>query len=126
MTVLLDSSAMLAYLYQEAGAEVVAQKLDSHVMSAANLAEVVSKMADSGLAVAFIEQQLAALAPIVAPVEKADAMRAGALRPLTRHLGLSLGDRLCLATAERLKLPVLTGDRSWLQLGLPIAIEVFR
>jgi ribonuclease VapC len=126
MTMLFDSSAMLAYLYQEAGAAVVAQKLDGHVMSAANFAEVVSKMADSGMAMAFIEQQLEGLASIIAPVERADAVRAGALRPLTRHLGLSLGDRLCLATAERLQLPVLTGDRSWLQLDLPIAIDVFR
>jgi ribonuclease VapC len=41
------------------------------------------------------------------------ARRAGALRPATKSLGLSLGDRACLALAQRVGLPVLTADRTW-------------
>jgi PIN domain nuclease of toxin-antitoxin system len=52
------------------------------------------------------------------PFERVDfdealALDCGMLLPATRELGLSLGDRACLALARRLSLGVLTADRSW-------------
>src|SRR5699024_11038986 len=44
-------------------------------------------------------------------VSATDAERAAAM--WRRGSGLSLGDRLCLALAERLQMPVLTADRAW-------------
>jgi ribonuclease VapC len=41
-------------------------------------------------------------------------------------LGLSFGDRACLALAKSLVAPALTADRSWARLDLGIAIEVIR
>jgi PIN domain nuclease of toxin-antitoxin system len=54
------------------------------------------------------------------------AERAGHLRPLTRNLGLSLGVRACLATAQSLGCTVLTADRAWAELDLGIRIEAIR
>ena len=56
------------------------------------------------------------------------AYRAGALEPVTRREGLSLGDRACLALAERHGVPALTADRSWAAAGarLGIAVELIR
>jgi ribonuclease VapC len=52
------------------------------------------------------------------------AYQAGSLRLLTRRAGLSLGDRACLALAQRLGLPALTIDRSWKDLSLGIEVQV--
>jgi ribonuclease VapC len=68
------------------------------------------------------------LAPIpeVFDFDKEQAKMAGWLRPQTRSLGLSLGDRACLALAIALKAPVYTADRAWKNLKLKIAIHVIR
>ena len=52
------------------------------------------------------------------------AREAARLRPLTRALGLSLGDRACLATAKCLQHPVLTGQRPWLTLAVPLGLDI--
>ena len=60
------------------------------------------------------------------PGTPADALSVARLRPLTRSQGLSLGDRYCLALAERLGVPAATTDRAWGTLELGIPIEVLR
>jgi ribonuclease VapC len=50
------------------------------------------------------------------------ARRAGALRPATKSLGLSL----CLALAQRIGLPVLTADRTWAKLAVGVEVKVVR
>ncbi|RIH83330.1 PIN domain-containing protein [Calidithermus roseus] len=59
MSVVLDASALLAYLNQEAGAEAVAkQMIGGGFISAVNLAEVYSKVAEWGQDVRLLEQAL--------------------------------------------------------------------
>lgn len=55
-----------------------------------------------------------------------DAALAASLVPLTRALGLSLGDRACLALAIRRDAAALTADRTWLRLDLAIEIDSIR
>ncbi|MDM7324085.1 MAG: hypothetical protein P3W93_003650 [Thermus sp.] len=62
----------------------------------------------------------------VLPFTEEDALLSARLRPLTRSLGLSLGDRACLALASRLRLPVLTADATWAELSVGIEVEVIR
>jgi PIN domain nuclease of toxin-antitoxin system len=45
------------------------------------------------------------------------AIVAAELRTSTKHLGLSLGDRACLAAAQSRGLAVLTADRTWAKLA---------
>ncbi len=110
MTVL-DASAVLAFLLGEPGAERVEAALDGGFIGAANWAEVAQKVrsapADWGMARALLLSYSLA----VEPVTSADAETAAAL--WRRGSGLSLGDRLCLALAERLDATVLTADRAW-------------
>ena len=54
------------------------------------------------------------------------ALSAGVLRAATRHLGLSLGDRACLALAQKLSATARTADRAWMGLDLGIAVECVR
>ena len=58
--------------------------------------------------------------------EAALALASGLLRPATKTLGLSLGDRVCLALAQDLDCPVLTADRAWESLTLGIKVVVVR
>jgi PIN domain nuclease of toxin-antitoxin system len=54
------------------------------------------------------------------------AEHAGDLRQQTRHLGLSLGDRACLALAEREEAAALTADRKWTGLRSGIQVQLIR
>jgi ribonuclease VapC len=122
----LDASAVLAFLQGEPGAEVVLKALesDSCVVSAANQAEIISKSLDHGLTLSTLQGLLDELNYSVVDVTAADGVTAGAMRAKTRHLGLSLGDRLCLALGQRLGEKVLTADRSWLKVAKPLGLSV--
>ncbi|XXY21287.1 type II toxin-antitoxin system VapC family toxin [Sorangium sp. So ce216] len=128
----LDASALLAFLNEEAGADVVERALgDGAWMSAANWAEVMTKVVEVGLAPHEMRDELERLgifgqALRVVPVTEEDAMEIARLRPLTRAQGLSLGDRACLALGQRLNLPVITADRAWAGLSLGIEVQQLR
>ena len=44
----------------------------------------------------------------------------------TRATGLSLGDRACLALAQRLRVPAVTADREWANVNVGITIQLVR
>ena len=124
----LDASAVLAYLLGEPGEELVGEVLELGlgVISAVNLSEVAAKLAEGAMSHPEIEEVLAGLDLRVVPCDRAQALASAWLRGPTRPLGLSLGDRACLALAEQLSLPVLTTDRAWLGLPGNLAIRVLR
>jgi ribonuclease VapC len=124
-SVVLDASALLALLYDEPGATVVKADIDHAVISSVNLSEVVAKLTESST----VEESRALAASLGLPVvafDEAQAYAAGALRPLTRAAGLSLGDRACLACAQGLGATVLTTDRAWKNLTVGPRIRVIR
>lgn len=128
----LDSSALLAYLLGEPGADTVQAALaESAAISAVNYAEVLSKLSDLGRdadsAAGEIEQSgLTRGALRILPVDEALAREIARLRPISRHLGLSLGDRTCLALGRALRVPVLTGDRAWMEPKLRVKVRLIR
>ncbi len=122
----LDASALLALLNNERGAGVVAAALPRAAISAVNLSEVVAKLADAGMPKRAIRNALHTLPLEVVPFDTEQAYEAGGLRPDTREIGLSLGDRACLSLARILDLPALTVDRSWTQLSIGITVQPIR
>ena len=122
--VVLDASALLALLLQEPGADRVKSVLDRSVLSAVNLAEVVSHYAKFGASRRDIEALLRPLPIRITAVDAALSYDAGMLRPLTLPHGLSLGDRYCLALARREKLPALTAERRWLEVADATGVDV--
>jgi len=121
-----DASALLASILDEPGADAVAALIGHAVMSVVNVAEVVSKLADIGVPEREIRMAIDEFGLEIAPFTEAQAYIAGLLRPLTRHLGLSLGDRACLALAIGRSLPVITAERRWAELRLPIDVITIR
>jgi PIN domain nuclease of toxin-antitoxin system len=124
----LDASAVLAYLFSEAGADQVLPILEtgSGLISAVNYAELVSKLMDQGMPTDIVHETLFNLELEVVSYDMAQAFQTGALRLPGKALGLSLGDRACLALGMIMKLPILTADRVWKNLSLPIEIIVIR
>ena len=124
--VVLDASALLALLNAEPGADRVMAALPRAVVGAVNLSEVVAKLAEFGLPPDEVAAAVDGLGLQVVPFDAPDAYRAGLLRPTTRAAGLSLGDRACLALGASLGGTVLTTDRRWLELGLPVTVQMIR
>lgn len=122
----LDASAVIAFLQGEPGSDLVRLALESDrcVVGAANQAEIIAKSLDRGVDLQTLHAVLAELAYVVIDVTAEDGASAGAMRSQTRSIGLSLGDRLCLACAQRLKARVLTADRLWGKLALPLGLKI--
>lgn len=107
-----DASALLAFLQGEEGADVVETALEmGGVCGAANWSETMQKVLAAGAAWDLAEGLLASYGIDVEPVSVVDAETAA--RSWRRGDGRSLGDRLCLALAERLDAEVWTADREW-------------
>ena len=123
----LDASAVLALVQDEPGADAVEQELAGGRLSAVNLAEVVGKVLDVALDPRRLRPLLVAAGVRVEPFGSEDAELAGALRALPGGRRLSLGDRCCLALALRVEPgEVLTADRAWADLDLPLRVRLLR
>ena len=122
----LDASALLCLIFQEPGADRVEACLPGARMGAANLAEVIGKLIDLGVDGEAVAQELAELDLEIVPLDRRQAETAGYLRATTKGLGLSLGDRCCLALTEMLDATALTTDRAWTGMPKHIAVEVVR
>ena len=125
--IVLDASALITALNGEPGADkLTLELLSTAVISTVNLAEVQSKLVSRGLSPD--NAWAAALVPVkeAIPFTSEQAKAAGSLVAETRALGLSLGDRACLALGLALQAPVYTADRSWKNLKLGLRIHVIR
>ncbi|MFC4724145.1 type II toxin-antitoxin system VapC family toxin [Glycocaulis abyssi] len=109
----LDASALLAVLLGEPGAAHVERYLPGAVISAVNLSEVAGKLMEKGAPQDAVEAAIASIGLVVIDFDEAQAMAAASLRPRTRALGLSLGDRACLALGETRGGKVVTCDTAW-------------
>jgi ribonuclease VapC len=113
----IDASALLALIFGEA-LLVARGAFENGTISTVNLTEVLTKMVDSGVAAddAMTDTETLGLNLTIVDFDRATAIVAAELRADTKRLGLSLGDRVCLATARRRNLPVLTADQAWTKL----------
>ena len=124
--VVIDASALLAFLHREPGAGAVEQALDRAVISSVNWSEVARKSVEQGQPVGLLRTDLVDLGMHIEPFTTEDAELAADIYLATRPFGLSLGDRACLALAQRLGAPALTADRRWKDIQLSIQMTLIR
>jgi PIN domain nuclease of toxin-antitoxin system len=122
----IDSSSALCFLLRERGWEVFSDFVPAGIMSVVNYAEVVQRLLREDA-----NAELRAGALVVAGLRLIDvdldvAIGAARLESSTRKQGISLGDRICLALGIERKLPVLTADKPWKDLRLPVEIKLLR
>jgi ribonuclease VapC len=123
----LDSSAVLAVILDEPGAEVVrALTSSAKVISAVNFEDVRTKLIDRGLRPHEALEAISRMRLQVEAFTDADAVMASDLRTDTKEAGLSLGDRACLALGKRLNAVVVTADRVWKDLQVRVRVELIR
>ena len=125
-TYVLDASAVLCLLQEEKGAERVAEALPAAIIGAVNYSEVIAKLVGAGIDEATVDGLIDKLQLKVIPFDRVQARLAGALRATTRKLGLSLGDRACLALAAAEGATALTCERIWTKFEAPCKIEALR
>ena len=124
--VVADASAIIALLAGEPFTRFDALRLVNASISAVNLSEVLARLQEIGMPDREASTALARLNLHVVAFDEQQARAAAQLRSLTRHAGLSLGDRACLALGKELGYPVITADRVWASLDLGVEIMVIR
>ena len=125
----LDASAVMAWLQEEPGAEIVDGYLSASYVSTVNLSEVLQKSAVEGVGVSetSLTGDLASLGVTFVDFGSDDAHVAARMWPVAAPLGLGIADRACLATAVVLGVPALTADRKWKSVGWGgLTVEVIR
>lgn len=132
--VVVDASALVAYVQRETGYQAVARALPVCVVPVPNAAEAVARCLERGYkgTAADLLDDLQELGVVLEPVLPGDAARAAELIATTRKqrlaggYGISLGDSLCIAVAERLNLPLLGGDKLWDKVTMSVQHRLFR
>lgn len=122
----MDSSAVVAAIFEEPGGEEMASRDGPFLLSAVNLCEVLERLAAGDGAEARTLAMLEALGLVLVDFTPDLAATAARLKAPTRGVGLSLGDRACLALALREAAPVLTGDRAWSKVDVGVEVVLIR
>jgi ribonuclease VapC len=115
--IVIDASAILAAILDEAGGDAVFDLLEEAIVSAVNVAEVHTYAAINDLPTEAIDAFFADTGIEIVLFDQDQAMTAGRLASITRKAGLSLSDRSCLALAKSREADVLTADRPWQQVA---------
>ncbi len=124
--IVFDASALLALIRGEPGADIVASHLGRAAMSSVNVAEVYGRLLREAFRPEEFRRDIEAIDFKLHSFDAEQAFLAGRFEPATRPLGLSLGDRACLALALSLGVPALSGDRRWAGAKVGIEINLFR
>lgn len=125
MSIVIDTSALLALVKMEPGANIVASALADGIVSPVILAECLSKAGTLGYDPVVVEREILEPGLQVEPLLLADIRAVARLHPLA-HRNVSLADRFCLALAIERRLPLLTADRPWAALDLPVELRFIR
>jgi PIN domain nuclease of toxin-antitoxin system len=121
-----DASAVIALLVGEPFTGFDALRLPNASISAVNLSEVLARLQEIGMPEAEIDNVLARLNLRVIAFDEPQPRATAQLHSVTRHAGLSLGDRACLGLGGILGCPVVTADRVWASVNVGVEVIVIQ
>jgi len=125
--IVLDASAILAVINGEPGVEKLTPALLARAVgSAVNLAEVQTKLVTRGWTSEEAWEDATSPVRDILPFDDEQARMAGDLVMKTKPLGLSLGDRACLALGITLNAPVYTADGTWKKVKVGVRVQLIR
>jgi ribonuclease VapC len=126
--VVLDASALIAFLAEERGGERVRARIQGAAITTVNLVEVADYAFRTGGSRTDLDIMLRELPLLIVPFDRELALDSAALLEPTRAAGLSLADRSCLALARRLSRSAMTADRVWSRIAeaVEVGIELIR
>jgi ribonuclease VapC len=129
--IIADTSAVIAYLNFEPGADEVRKCLPRIRIAMVNVAEIVAVVSRHHVSRSWIEERIFRVFPEMLPFDPEQAYLCGALETVTRPKGLSLGDRACLAAGILHGWPVLTAESTWTEIdwkapGYNVEIHLIR
>ena len=116
--VVLDASALIAYIKREPGAENLIELLPHSIISSVNYAEVTTVLSKLGMTANIIEMTLKNMVGEVIAYDQSQALITGILQVDTQAKGLSLGDRACIALGVIMNIPIYTADKIWAKLEI--------
>ncbi len=128
----LDASAVVAYLLDEVGEPKVAAAIAGGpcAMTTVNTCEVLTKLSDKGTPLEEVQAALDEMGLIIVNFDEELANIAASLRMRTKHIGASLGDRACLALAQRAAqtgaVTVCTAERACASVKWPFKVILIR
>lgn len=126
MMYVMDASALLALMQGERGSDVVDELIQDQecIASSVNIAEVGTRLIDKGLAPAQLARTLQQLDVQPIDFDLEQATLCASLRLSTKHVGLSLGDRACLALTQLVKGTAVTADSAWTDVADAVGVKV--
>jgi PIN domain nuclease of toxin-antitoxin system len=124
--VVLDASALMAFLHSEPGADKVAKVLSDAVISAVNFSEVLKKTVERGGSIDTVAAYIRGLSVAIIPFDEVKAAASAALYPQAKPHGMSFADRACLSLGVLRRVTVMTAERKMGLLSLPIKVMVIR
>jgi ribonuclease VapC len=124
--IILDTPAVVAFLRNEPGGEVAVRHLPEGCLSTVTVAETIGRMERDGMTPAATMGHLRKTGIAVVAFDEAQSEVAGKLIEPGRRWRISLGDCCCIALAIVQGCAVLTADRNWRNLNLPIEVRLIR
>jgi ribonuclease VapC len=125
--IVLDASALLAYLFRESGHEIVEKYIENACISTVNLSEVAGRFIRDGIDATPVIQHINKTSIEIVPFTQAHALHAADFILKTQRYGLSLGDRACLGLAAARNLAALTADIAWSEIeGIDVKVIQIR
>lgn len=125
-TVVLDASAILAVIQSEPGGEFIVDLKSKPLASTVNIVEARTKLFDKGHNAELVEELMRLVDMIEVDFTSAQSRIASGMRDTTRHAGLSLGDRACLALATEKNAVAMTTDQQWTKVDVKVRVELIR
>jgi len=125
-SVVLDASALMAFLHSEPGGDKVWEAMSNALISAVNYAEVLKKAIERGKEAVDVASVIRSLSLTIVPFDEDMAMHSATLYPVAKEHGMSFADRACLALGVARGLCVLTAERKMGLIKLPIKVKLIR